>query len=141
VSKVFEYTHRVTYADTNAVGNVYFVNHVAWQGRCREEFLRVHTPEVLERVGKDLYLVTMNCSCQYIAELMAFDLVTVRMRLAQVRQNRMTMLFEYYRVRPEGEEMVATGKQEIAFLTRNGDTLEPAVIPLRLLAITAEYQA
>ena len=38
--RAFEYRHLVGFEETNLVGNVYYANHVRWQGRCREMFLR-----------------------------------------------------------------------------------------------------
>ena len=46
----FEYQHLVGFEETNLVGNVYDVNHVRWQGRCREMFLRQHAPGVLKQL-------------------------------------------------------------------------------------------
>jgi enediyne biosynthesis thioesterase len=135
LNKAYEYRHLVTLEETNAVGNVYFVNHIAWQGRCREQFLHEHVPEILSRIGRDLCIVTMSCSCNYIAEVQPFDVVIVRMRLAQVRQNRMTLSFEYFR----DEELIATGQQEIAFMLREGESLTPIPIPAKLAAVTSEY--
>jgi hypothetical protein len=37
---VYSYRHVVGFGDTNLAGNAYFVNHLEWQGRCREMFLR-----------------------------------------------------------------------------------------------------
>ena len=37
--RAFEYRHVVSFEETNLVGNVYFANHLSWQGRCRELFL------------------------------------------------------------------------------------------------------
>ena len=34
----YEYRHVVAFEETNLVGNVYYVNHLRWQGRCREMF-------------------------------------------------------------------------------------------------------
>ena len=44
--RYYEYRHVVTFRETNLVGNVYYTNHLEWQGRCRELFLRDHAPEV-----------------------------------------------------------------------------------------------
>ena len=38
--RYYEYRHVVGFKETNVVGNVYFTNHLEWQGRCREMFLR-----------------------------------------------------------------------------------------------------
>ena len=39
MDKYFEYLHTVGFEETNLVGNVYYVNYLRWQGRCRELFL------------------------------------------------------------------------------------------------------
>ena len=43
----YEYRHLVGFEETNLVGNVYYVNYLRWQGRCREMFLLEHAPDVL----------------------------------------------------------------------------------------------
>ncbi|MEI8214042.1 MAG: hypothetical protein WCI02_17960 [Planctomycetota bacterium] len=41
---------RVTFQDTNIVGNVYYLNFFRWQLECRDEWLRLHRPEVWSAV-------------------------------------------------------------------------------------------
>jgi len=117
--RYFEYRHLVGFEETNLVGNVYYVNHLRWQGRCREMFLLEHAPEVLRQLGGDLALATVRCSCDYLAELAAFDEVLVRMRLAGMAQNRISLSFEYWRRTPAGEELVARGEQQVACMRRD----------------------
>src|ERR671938_2167508 len=105
--RAYEYRHTVGFEETNLVGNVYYVNHVRWQGRCREMFLREHAPDVLAELGKELALVTLRCSCEYLAEVYAFDQIVVRMRLGALAQNRISMLFDYLRRNGDCEELVA----------------------------------
>jgi len=62
--RAYEYMHVVGFEETNLVGNVYFVNHVRWQGRCREMFLRQHAPSVLDDLARGLSLVTTRVSCE-----------------------------------------------------------------------------
>src|SRR6476469_4963492 len=108
----YEIRHTVGFQETNLVGNVYYVNYLSWQGRCREMFLRDHAPGVLDEMAHGLHHVTTKVSCEFLAELFAFDEVIVRMRLGPVMQNRITMLFEYYRLTPDGDEqLVAKGEQ------------------------------
>jgi len=130
--RAYEYRHVVSFAETNLVGNVYFTNHVAWQGRVRELFLRDHAPDVIEELAHGLSLATLSVSCEYVAELTAFDEVIVRMRLGELTQSRMTLLFEYWRVAEQGEELVARGQQQIACLRRDGHTLSPTPVPKSL---------
>src|ERR1051326_8390050 len=72
-TRFYEYRHVVSFQETNLVGNVYYTNHLAWQGRCRELFLRDHAPDVIEQLDGELSLATTSCSCEYFAELLAFD--------------------------------------------------------------------
>jgi enediyne biosynthesis thioesterase len=61
----YEYRHVVGFEETNLIGNVYFVNHLRWQGRCREMFLRDHAPAVLAQIDRGLALVTTRVVCEY----------------------------------------------------------------------------
>src|SRR5215203_2423778 len=103
----YEYLHIVGFEETNLVGNVYYTNHVRWQGRVREMFLREHAPEILNALSEGFALATVKVSCEYLAELAAFDEIIIRMRLRAIKQNRIAMLFEYFRVNANGEELVA----------------------------------
>jgi enediyne biosynthesis thioesterase len=131
----FEYRHMVGFEETNLTGNVYYVNHLRWQGRCREVFLREHAPEVLEELHNGLALVTTRCSCEYLNELFAFDEIIIRMRLGAMTHNRVTMEFEYYR----GEELVARGEQQIASMRRNGESTTPTPLPAGLRKALDRY--
>lgn len=129
-SRVFEYRHVVGFEETNLVGNVYYVNHLRWQGRCRELFLKTHAPGVLRQLSEGLSLVTTRCNCEYFAELGAFDEIVIRMRLGRIDQNRIAMLFDYVRARTGGgDEVVARGEQEIACMRRENGHVVPADVP------------
>ena len=130
--RAYEYRHIVGFEETNLVGNVYYVNHLRWQGRCREMFLREHAPEVLTELEQGLSLVTTRCSCEYFEELLAFDVVVIRMRLKGLMQNRVTMVFEYFRRTGDSEELVARGEQQVASMRREGKRMVPPPLPLTL---------
>lgn len=125
----YEYRHRVTFEDTNLVGNVYYANHIKWQGRCRELFVREHAPALMDEIETGLAIVTTRCSCEYHQELRAFDEVVVAMRTGRVTPTTIVMIFDYIRVRDGNEELVATGEQRVAFMRRAGDELVPTPIP------------
>jgi enediyne core biosynthesis thioesterase len=137
--KVYEYHHVVGFEETNLVGNVYYVNPLRWQGRCREMFLRDNAPEVLKELGQGLALATVRCSCDYLSELTAFDRVIVRMRLGGVVQNRITLVFEYWRQSKTGEELVARGEQVVACMRREGEKTVPTAIPAALREALKPY--
>src|ERR1700678_1964606 len=96
----YEYRHTVGFEETNLVGNVYFTNHLKWQGRCRELFLHDHAPGILHSLTSVLCLVTARCACDYLQELGPFDELSIRMRLGGQGQNRVVLLFEYWCSRP-----------------------------------------
>lgn len=135
----FEYIHVVGFEETNLVGNVYYTNHLRWQGRCREMFLREHAPEILAALAEGFVLATVNVSCEYLAELSAFDELIIRMRLGALKQNRITMLFEYWRQSSEGEELIARGEQEVACMQREGDKVVPVPVPAILRKALIPY--
>lgn len=133
--RAYEYRHVVGFEETNLIGNVYYANHVRWQGRCREMFLRDRAPEVIEALKHGLVLVTTRVSCEFMAELFAFDEITLRMRLGELAQNRITMNFEYWR----GEELVARGEQQVACMQREGNQVVPVPVPVQLREALKEY--
>src|SRR5438270_9904278 len=137
--RAFEYRHIVGFEETNLVGNVYYTNHLAWQGRCREMFLREHAPDVIGEFSRGLSLATVRCSCDYYAELAAFDEVIVRMRLAELVQNRISLAFEYFRLREGQEQLVARGEQQVACMRRDSAGLVPVAIPVSLKKALTGY--
>jgi enediyne core biosynthesis thioesterase len=137
--RYFEYRHVVGFEETNVVGNVYYTRHLSWQGRCREMFLREHAPDVIGELSRGLSLATVRCSCEYLAELTAFDEIIVRMRLVELVQNRMTLGFEYWRRQDKGGELVARGEQQVACMKREGNRLLPTPVPASLRQALAAY--
>lgn len=133
--KSYEYKHIVGFEETNLVGNVYYTNFIRWQGRCREMFLREKAADVLDLFKNGFAMVTTRVSCEYLNELNAFDELTILMKLGRIRQNRIEMIFEYWR----GEELVARGEQEIACMKREGDSIVPTVVPRSLSLALQNY--
>lgn len=128
--KAYEYQHVVGFAETNFLGNVYYVNHIAWQGRVREMFLRDHAPAILDDLNGNLRMVTIRCACDYFHELAPFDVVKIRMRLGEIVQNRVTMLFEYWRADDAGgETLIARGEQQIGCMRLEQGRLQPTPVP------------
>ena len=154
----YEYRHVVSFAETNLVGNVYFTNYLTWQGRCREMFLRDHAPDVLVALQQGLALVTVRVSCDYMAELVAFDELAIHMHLAAITQNRATMRFEYWRqngldplsnphlvnghvvCNNRAEELVARGEQQFACMQRQGETMVATPFPPSLQAAWSSFE-
>ncbi|MEE1736255.1 acyl-CoA thioesterase [Streptomyces sp. BE147] len=136
----FEYTHTVGFEETNLVGNVYYVNYLRWQGRCRELFLKQKAPAVLADVQNDLKLFTLKVDCEFFAEITAFDELSIRMRLSELGQTQLEFTFDYVKVAEGGgETLVARGKQRIACMRGPNTATVPSVIPEALAEALAPY--
>jgi enediyne biosynthesis thioesterase len=136
----YEYRHLVGFEETNLVGNVYYVNYLRWQGRCREMFLREKAPAVLADIRDDLKLFTLKCECEFLAEITAFDELSIRMRLEDLTQTQIGFAFDYVRVLEDGtENLVARGKQRVACMRGPNTDTRPSKVPEALLAALAPY--
>lgn len=142
MDKYFEYVHTVGFEETNLVGNVYYVNYLRWQGRCREMFLKERAPEVLADLRNDLKLFTLRVDCEFFAEITAFDELSIRMRLAQLAQTQVEFGFDYVRLDPDGgETMVARGGQRVACMRGPNTKTVPARVPEALIRALEPYAA
>lgn len=140
MNRYYEYRHIVGFEETNLVGNVYYVNYVRWQGRCREMFLLEHAPDVLDDLRGDLKLFTLKSECEYLAEISAFDEVSVRMRLEELTQTQIGFAFDYVRVRPGFEELIARGKQRVACMRGSSGSTVPTRVPDQLRRALEGYE-
>jgi enediyne biosynthesis thioesterase len=137
----YAYRHVVSFEETNVVGNVYYVRHVAWQGRCREMFLKDRAPAILDEIAHGLRLVTLRVGCEYLEELRAFDEVEIRMSLAQVRGHRIGLDFDYALIRDGTETLAAQGFQEIGCMRAAGAGYAATPVPAALGRALAPYAA
>ena len=140
MSRYFSWRHVVNFEETNLVGNVYFANHVKWQGICREMFLRENAPEILDDLKNGLALVTVRCACDYLEELEAFDQVELRMYLSRSSRNQVTMDFEYIRHKQGIETLVAKGTQTIASMRRIDGQMTAVPLPPAMAEALEAYQ-
>jgi enediyne biosynthesis thioesterase len=129
LAPVYSYRHRVSFEDTNLVGNVYFARFLSWQGRCRELFLLERAPRVLAELEGSLRLVTLNVNCDYFAEVRALDEVEIKMSLAHLRQHRIGLAFDYVVLRSGLETLAARGAQEVGCMREGRDGLVPTQLP------------
>ena len=138
--RFYEYRHRVCFEETNVVGNVYYSHYVRWQGRCREMFIRDRAPRLLQDLAQGTTLATTRVSCSYYHELAVLDEVVIRMRAGTMTPGRLIMLFQFFRVSENGEEMlVAEGEQEVACVQRIGQQVHPAPLPPALREAVQKY--
>ncbi len=135
----YEYRHIVSFEETNLVGNVYYVNYLRWQGRCRELFLLEHAPDVLAELRGDLKLFTLSAECEYLAEISAFDQLSIRMRLEELTQTQIAFAFDYVSLAGGMEQLVARGRQRVACMRGKPGEVAPARVPESLRAALEGY--
>jgi enediyne core biosynthesis thioesterase len=136
----YEHRHTVGFEETNIVGNVYYVNYLRWQGRCREMFLKERAPQVLAELQDDLKLFTLRVDCEFFAEITAFDELSIRMRLLELAQTQLEFGFDYVRLDPGGgETLIARGRQRVACMRGPNMRTVPARVPESLSQTLAPY--
>jgi enediyne core biosynthesis thioesterase len=135
----YEYRHVVGFEETNIVGNVYYVNYLRWQGRCREMFLREKAPAVLGDLQDDLKLFTLRVDCEFFAEITAFDELSLRMRLDQLTSTQIQFSFDYVRVSGGQEHLIATGRQRIVCMRGPNTNTVPTRVPEALRLALVPY--
>ncbi|MDL4820296.1 acyl-CoA thioesterase [Actinomadura opuntiae] len=137
----YEYLHTVGFEETNLVGNVYYVNYLSWQGRCREMFLKQRAPAVLDDLNRDLKLFTLRVDCEFFAEITAFDELSIRMRLLELAQTQLEFGFDYVRLDGGADTLVARGRQRVACMRGPNGRTVPARIPDALARALQPYTA
>jgi enediyne biosynthesis thioesterase len=135
----FDVPHVVTFEETNLLGNVYYTNYFAWQGRCRELFLRKHASAILDEIESgQLRLVTAHASCDFFDEYRAFDDVLIRMRLDRFIPYGVSLGFEY--CGSGAHEVLARGRQDLKFLRPGERGWDLAEVPPLLMKELQRYE-
>lgn len=129
MEQYYELKHLVGFEETNLVGNVYYVNYLKWQGRCREMFLSQYAPDVLQEMRGDLQLYTLKAECEFLLEITAYDQLAIRMRVEDLTQTQVGFGFDYVRVRDGFEELIAVGRQRFACMRGPAERARPARVP------------
>lgn|SRR5487761_315317 len=133
MNRYYEYRHVVDFEETNPAGNVYHVNYVRWQGRCREMFLLEYAPSVLDELRGDLKLITLSSDCECLAEIQAFDELSIRMRLEDITRTQISLAFDYVRMGGDsGEALVARGQHVFACMRGGNGILMRVDVPAPL---------
>jgi enediyne core biosynthesis thioesterase len=92
----------------------------------------------LRHLATDLKLFTLQCQCESLAELTAFDELSISIRLEDLTQTQIGFAFDYVRLRDGTEELGARGQQQVACMRGPNDT-RPAKVPASLRAALAAY--
>ena len=116
MSTYHEHTHRVTYAETDQMGFVYYANYFVLFEIGRTELIRASgmAYKALEDMG--FLLPVIEASCKYISPAGYDDMLTIRTRVAEFKGIRLR--FEY-QVTRDGA-VLAEGMTMHAFVDKEG---------------------
>lgn len=123
MSAMSEVTLRPRYADTDAMGVVYYANYLVYFEVARTTALAElgHPYWDMEKAG--VLIPVLRAHCEYLRPARYGDLLTIR--VARSRPGAARVRFDY-ELRREGEEApLATGFTEHAFMGREGKPIRP----------------
>jgi enediyne polyketide synthase len=122
--------------DANLVGNLYFANYYAWQGRLRDRFFH----ELARKAGGAAAVKgeprCTFCKVEHLQEAMPFEEVQVKMHLRAVHERGVRLAFDYFGLGPEGHRRkLGHGEHEVAwFEPISGGEWVPSALPSALRA-------
>ena len=127
---------RVRYADTDAMGVVYYANYFAYFEVGRVEFLRAAQADYRSIEANGAVAAVTRAECRYLAPARFDDLLAIDTRAADL--GRASLRFEYeIRREPDGA-LLAEGFTEHACLDRQ--TLRPVRLPLEVRRAIERFQ-
>ena len=134
--------------DSNLVGNLYFSNYSAWQGRLRDRFLHEIAPECFDLRQLEAQPECLFFSTHHLREAMPFDSIEVHMSVKAMYEGALDLWFDYYRVDMTGtREKLAVGEHRVALVSTSQDSPEVVAWPdrardrLRLMLSKAEPES
>ena len=120
--KAVETRIRVTYADTDQMGMVYYANYLTYFERGRTEWMRESGMPYRELEGKGLYFPVMECRCSYLAPAKYDDLLDIITTVAEVGPASVTFA---YKISCEGK-LLAEGTTKHPLVN---DKMKPVRMP------------
>lgn len=111
---------RVRYAETDAMGVVYYANYLAWFEIGRTGWIRAHGFTYRQVEEQGLLLPVTHASCDYRQSARYDDLVRVETTITRLSRASVAFGYRVVRAEPAPEILLAEGRTEHVFLTREG---------------------
>lgn len=120
-------TARVLFADTDAMGIVYYANYLRWFEVGRVELLRGMGMAYREMTTRGIHLPVTEAAVRYLSPARYDDFLEIR---AEVRELRRASVSFGYRILRAGGEVLAEGTTTHAFTDETG----------RVIRVPAEFR-
>lgn len=111
--KWFVYSFIATYQDTNSVGNIYFGMYGLFVGKTRELFFNEVMPDFDLKTTR-FFILTRSFEHKYIREAREFDVITVKIRVADFNRKFCTLEHQIF---GSDNELLGKGKQSLLFVS------------------------
>lgn len=111
-----DHEHRVTYAETDKMGFVYYGNYLVYFEIGRTELIRASGFAYKELEDAGYFLPVIEASCRYHKPARYDDLLTIRTQVSEFKGIRLGFSYEILR----GEELLAEGSTTHAFMDAEG---------------------
>jgi acyl-CoA thioester hydrolase len=127
---------RVRYADTDAMGVVYYANYLAFFETARMEYIRGIGCSYRDIEDMGLVAAVTEANCKYLAPARFDDLLNVYARITRLGRASMTFAYEVWR--PDDALLLSIGGTSHACLSR--ETLRPAALPAEFRAAVSSFE-
>ena len=111
---------RVRYAETDAMGVVYYANYLVWFEIGRTEWIRVHGISYRALEEQNILLPVTHASCDYRQSARYDDLVRIETTVTRLTRASMAFAYRVVRADPAPEIVLAEGRSEHVFISRTG---------------------
>lgn len=111
---------RVRYAETDAMGVVYYANYLVWFELGRTEWIRAHGVSYRELEEQGVLLPVTHASCDYRQSARYDDLIRIETTVARLTRASVAFSYRIIRAAPAPECLLAEGRSEHVFLSREG---------------------
>ena len=129
-----DYRHKITFIETNAVGNVYFSHYFALMGKARDVALEQFLPDVEAYLKQGFGLITEYAHIDFAHEGRLYDALLIRMGCLALSRTRIEFEFEF--VREKDSTVLCKGRCAIIWVNPQH---RPAIMPDSLYDGTVEY--
>ncbi len=113
-------TLRVRYAETDAMGVVYYANYLVWFELGRTEWIRTHGISYRELEEQGVLLPVTKVTCTYRQSARYDDLVRIETTVTRFTRASVTFHYQVFRAEPHPELLLTEGSSEHVFLSRAG---------------------
>jgi acyl-CoA thioester hydrolase len=93
----FDFEHRVTYAETDRMGFVYYANYLIYFEIGRTEYIRSSGMAYKELEDMGYMLPVLEASCKYLKPARYDDVLTIRTTISEFKGIRLGFTYEILR--------------------------------------------